>query len=57
MFYRAAMILTQGMYVGQVSWLDLEACIAFSAIYNFFSDYELPFKDGIIKKEMFLRAA
>jgi hypothetical protein len=51
------MILTQGLYVGQASWLDLEASIAFSSIFNFFSDYELPFKDGIVKKEMFLRAA
>lgn len=56
-FYKAAMILSQGLYVGQSSWLTLEQCIAFSGIYNLFSDYELPFKDGIVKKEMFLRAA
>ena len=52
-----AIILTDGFYYGQTSFLSGLQFVAISYLYNYFGDYELPFNDGIIQKADFLRAA
>ena len=56
-FFRSAIILTHGLYIGQASYLNIEQVVSVTSVYNFFSDYEIPFKDGIIDFQLFLRAA
>lgn len=41
--FRASVALTDGFYFGQTSYLSLEQIVAMVGIYNYFSDYELPF--------------
>jgi len=54
--YNAAIVLTDGFYYGQTSFLDPLQFLAVAYIYNYFGDYELPFNDGIVSVADFLRA-
>ena len=54
--YLAAIILVDGFYYGQVSYLSPVQLIGVSYIYNYFSDYELPYNDGIVEKVDFIRS-
>lgn len=54
--YLAGVVLTKGYYVGQTSYLTPIQLIAVASIYNYFSDYELPFNDGQVDKADFVRS-
>jgi len=55
--FNAAVVLTDGFYYGQTSFLDPMQFIAVAYLYNYFGDYELPFNDGIVSSADFIRAA
>ena len=57
MIFNAAIVLTDGFYYGQTSFLSPLQMMAVSYLYNWFGDYELPYNDGIIKLADFMRAA
>jgi len=46
----------QGYYVGQTSYLTPIQLIGVAYIYNYFSDYELPYNDGYVEKVDFIRS-
>jgi hypothetical protein len=48
MIFNAAIVLTDGFYYGQTSFLSPLQMMAVSYLYNWFGDYELPYNDGII---------
>jgi len=52
----AAVVLSDGYYYGQVSYLTTMQLIAVSYIYNYFGDYELPYNDGEVEKVDFIRS-
>jgi len=55
--FNAAVVLTDGFYYGQTSFLSPLQFIAVAYLYNYFGDYELPFNDGIVSVADFIRAA
>jgi hypothetical protein len=55
--FNAAIVLTDGFYYGQTSFLSPLQYIAVSYLYNYFGDYELPFNDGIVSVADFIRSA
>jgi len=57
MIFNAAIVLTDGFYYGQTSFLSPLQMMAVSYLYNWFGDYELPYNDGIIEAADFMRAA
>jgi len=57
MIFNAAIVLTDGFYYGQTSFLSPLQMLAVSYLYNWFGDYELPYNDGIIESADFMRAA
>lgn len=57
MIFNAAIVLTDGFYYGQTSFLSPMQMLAVSYLYNWFGDYELPYNDGIIQIADFMRAA
>lgn len=54
--FNAAIVLTDGFYYGQTSFLSPLQYLAVSYLYNYFGDYELPYNDGIIQVADFIRA-
>jgi len=54
--YLSAVVLTDGFYYGQTSYLTPMQLIGVSYIYNYFSDYELPYNDGVVTKADFVRS-
>jgi hypothetical protein len=54
--FNAAIVLTDGFYYGQTSFLSPLQFLAVSYLYNYFGDYELPYNDGIIQVADFIRA-
>lgn len=52
----AAVVLSDGYYYGQVSYLTTMQLIGVSYIYNYFGDYELPYNDGEVEKVDFIRS-
>ncbi len=55
--YISAVTLTKGIYFGQQTHLTPVQFIAVATVFNFFGDYEIPYNDGIIEKNDFVRAA
>ena len=56
LIFQSGIILTDGFYYGQSNFLSLTQFIGVAQIYNYFQDYELPYSDGIVEPEDFVRA-
>jgi hypothetical protein len=56
LIFESGIILTDGFYYGQSNFLSLTQFIGVAQIYNYFQDYELPYSDGIVEPEDFIRA-
>ncbi len=54
--FQAGIILTDGFYFGQSNYLSMTQFLGVAQIYNYFQDYELPYNDGIVEPEAFIRA-
>jgi hypothetical protein len=46
--YLSAIVLSQGFYYGQTSYLTNQEFLAIANVYNYFGDYELPYNDGFV---------
>ena len=46
--FLSAILLTDGFYYGQTSFLTPVQFIGISYLFNYFGDYELPYNDGMI---------
>lgn len=56
LIFEAGVILTDGFYYGQTSYLNIKQFIAVAQIFNYFEAYELPYSDGIVEPQDFIRA-
>ena len=55
--YTSAIVLSDGFYFGQTSYLNVTQFLGLSYLYNYFSDYEIPFSDGMVGPQDFIRAS